>query len=260
MMMPNMKSFCDGMRPAGRQLGRALMLSLTMICGAHVLMPRADAAADERIQQRILTRLAGQVTLHLEELQVDVKDGVAHLSGSTGSIGETQSVERIVRSIVGVATVVSDLTVRPRGSSESMITQEVRRLLDRRTRFKTSPIEVDVAGTEVTLSGKVQRGIDRLDAETIAAGITGVTRVVNNLEIASAGTSTAEEIRKKTLAILTNPLTFGLVRKLAIEVSGGTVTLTGVVSRDQDRLEAERLTLAVPGVTSVDNRIEVEGS
>jgi len=230
-------------------------------CGIAILLlfgPRAarpDAAADDLVKQRITTRLAGQVTLHVESLQIEVADGVALLSGTAASLGEVRTLIRIVGGVVGVNAVTNNVTVRLSSRTSDDIQQEIRRSLERRARFQASPISVKVTGGDVTLEGKVDRGLDRLDAEMIAASVEGVTRIVNRIEVISSEATSPEQIRKRVLSILTNPLTFGLIRDLEVAVAGGTVTLRGIVHREADREEAERLALGVPGVAQVDNQI-----
>ncbi len=236
------------------------------VCGIAILLlfgPRAarpDSASDDLVKQRITIRLLGQVTLHVESLQIEVADGVALLSGTAASLGEVRTLTRIVGGVVGVNAVTNNVTVRSSGRTSDDIQQEIRRNLERRARFQASPIAVKVTGGDVTLEGKADRGLDRLDAEMIAASVAGVTRIVNRIEVIGSESTSPEEIRKRVLSILTNPLTFGLIRGLEVAVEGGTVTLRGITQRETQREEAERLALGVPGVAHVDNQITVLGS
>ncbi len=253
-------------RPRARTVGWSAVAArglLVLTLALPVLAPadlRGEETLDDRIRQRILTRLAGQVSVKPERLQIEVTGGTVRLEGTVASVGERKGVERIVGGVIGVAQVVNDLIIRPSGRSEAAISQEVRRLLDGRTRFRTHPVEVVVAGGEVTLSGEVARALDRLDAETIAGNVEGVTRVVNDLRLAEGGAHPPEEIRRRVLSLLVNPLVFGAIRDLRVEAEGGRVTLRGSARRMEDRLQAERLALTVSGVVEVVNAIEVGGS
>ena len=239
-----------------RLMAAAIVMSMSV---AWAQSFRADAGEDDRVKQRVQTRLAGQIALHIESLGIEVEDGNLHLTGIVGSLGEKTRAERVVGGIVGVKAITNDLSIRPSDRSETAIAQEVQRQLETRTRFRRTPIQVTVSGTEVTLGGVVERALDRLDAEEIAAEAQGVTRVINTLQIRSEGTHSAESIRSRVLSILTNPLTFGAIRHPEVSVEAGVVTLQGVVSRDGERVEAERLTLGVPGVTGVINLLKVGG-
>ena len=235
----------------------ALVAAVVSIVGAGPIA--AVTAEDARVKQRIETRLAGQVTLHIESLGIDVVEGTVHLTGTVSSLGEKMRTERVVGGIVGVRSISNDLAVKATDRSEITITQDIQRRLESRTRFRKSPVQVTVAGTEVTLAGEVERALDRLDAEEIAADAAGVSKVVNNLRVRTEGNIPPETIRSRVLSILTNPLTFGVVRNLVVTVEQGTVTLNGIASRDADRIQAERLALGVPGVSGVINLISVGG-
>lgn len=248
-------------RNEGRQVNRrpAVLVMLAACLFAGIGMVRPDAAGDERVKQRIRTKLSGLVSIHLEDFDLEVTDGAVRLTGSVASVGERAIVERLVGGLSGVRGIANELTVRPTGRSEQGIAEEVRRLLERRVRFKKSPIDVTVSGSEVTLSGKVDRAIDRLDAGEIAGGVAGVTRVMNDIQVALRGQTSPATIRERVLSVLGNPLTFGVVRNLEVSVEEAVVTLRGIAGREADRAQAERLALGVVGVLGVRNLITVEG-
>jgi len=235
----------------------AIAAFLFVVSSTGVARALPNEEDDARIKQRIETRLMGQVTLHIESLGLDVKEGTVHITGLVPSLGERLRTERVVGGIVGVRGILNELAVKPTDRSEIAISQEVQRSLESRTRFRKNPVQVTVSGTEVTLSGTVDRGLDRIDAEEISAEAAGVTRVQNNLQVRTEGHVPPETIRSRVTSILTNPLTFGVIRRLEVDVEDSTVTLKGVATRDADRLQAERLALSVPGVSGVINLIQV---
>jgi len=239
---------------ARRRLRGAWALTVLLTIGT-LGAARADSGEDDRIRQRVEARLVGQVNVHIESFGIQVQEGIVHLTGFVDSVGEKNRADRVVGGIVGVRGIRNDLQIRASDQSELSITQEVSRRLDSRTRFRKTPVQVTVSGTEVTLSGAVERALDRLDAEEIAAEVPGVTKVINSLQVRSEGSVTPEVIRSRVTSILTNPLTFGVIRNLQVAVEQGTVTLSGTAARESDRLQAERLTLGVPGVVGVINLI-----
>lgn len=235
-----------------------LALALCLVLGIN-LVP-ADAANDARIREQLQSRLSGLVSIHAERLEVTVTDGVVRIAGSVASVGEKMSVGRIAGSVAGASSVTNDLTVRALDRPEAVVRQEVTGLLKNRPKFRDADIRVSVSGSEVTLSGKVKHASDKAEAEDIAGAAMGVSRVVNSLEVDNAVPITDEMIRSNVGSALRNPVTFGVVRDLEIEVEDGMVTLRGTVVRDSDRQQAERLALGVDGVVSVENLIDVEGS
>jgi len=227
------------------------VIALTIAAGAV----SAETAEDSRIRLRIEHRLAGQVSLHLERLVITVDNGVATLEGSVASIGEKQGVDRLVAAVTGVRSVMNNLAVRQSNEPDAAILHRIQRLLEQRPRFQSNPVQATISGGAVTLTGEVQRGVDRLDAEQIAASVEGVTQVHNRLQVRGAGTVPPETIRSDVMSVLVNPLTFGVIRHLEVSVEGSVVTLRGEAARDADRIAARRLALTVTGVTDVIDEI-----
>ena len=245
-----------------RKTGLTGRAGLALLIGAGILLMTAtsvpaDDAADQRIRQRVLNRLEGQVSLNIDGLDVRVVDGHVTISGSVGSVGEIAAVNRIVGGVSDVRSVRNELAVRQSARSQADLEQEARRELDLRPRFRT--LEARASGGVVTLTGQVDRAIDLVDAEAIVGGIDGVTEVVNQIEILR-GPESPEEILTRVESILRNPLTFGVIRDLSVGIQDGIVTLQGAAVSARDRLEAERLTLSVPGVGGVNNQIVVVGA
>ena len=233
-------------------------VSIVLLC--LLIAPAHGETGDDRIRQRVVARLTGQVAIDFERLQIEVIDGAAHLRGSVASVGEREKASRIVSGIVGVRVVVNRLGVRGSSQSDQALRQAILDQLSRRPRFRPNPIDVSVVGARVTLRGQVHRALDRLDAGRAAAGVVGIVAVSNQIQVASAGAVSPEFIMTRARSILTNPLTFGVIRNLSLRVEGSTIVLGGTVIRGADREEAERLVLSVPGVSRVVNQIGVLGS
>jgi len=219
-----------------------------------------DSTTDTRIKEQIQAKLAGQVSLHPERLAIEVNDGIVRLTGSVASIGETMTVARLAGSISGVRSVANELTIRTQERPEVQITQEVTTLLQNRPKFRDGSIRVSVAGSEVTLSGVVKQTADRVDAEEIAGTARGVTNVINRIVVDNDARSPDAAIKSKVMSALGNPVSFGVVRNLEVEVLDGAVTIRGTVRRQSDRSMAERITLGIDGVVSVNNQVAVMSS
>jgi hyperosmotically inducible protein len=120
-----------------------------------------------------------------------------------------------------------------------------------------------INGGDVTLYGEVVRPSTRSDAERRVKKIRGVSHVVNNIRVLPLS-NFDDRIRVATYRSIANM--GGLHRYLRgtnpsihIVVSGGHVTLEGVVSGSGDRTLAYHAANSVPGVFSVRNNLRVEG-
>ena len=126
-------------------------------------------------------------------------------------------------------------------------------------------LEYQINGSTVTLYGQVVRPTTRKDAERRVSKIAGVERVVNNIEVLPLS-SFDDSIRARTYRALfgwNSPLFRygrGVNPSIHIVVSGGHVSLEGVVSNEGDSRLAYVLANGVPGVFSVTNNLQVENA
>ncbi len=232
---------------------------LCLLAGASFVS--ADQEEDDRVRLRIEVRLSGQVGIDLRDFAMNVVDGIVTLHGNVGSIGDREKVVRLVSGIVGVDGVVNGITVRPSTRSDASIQGDITNVLQRRPRFREEAITVAVSAGVVRLTGEVERSLDRYDAGEIAASVDGATEIANEIRVRTEGMIPLEIVLERVRSVLTNTLTFGVIRDLDVQIDqAGVVLLQGTAARQATRETAERLTLGVPGVAGVINRLEVPGS
>jgi hyperosmotically inducible periplasmic protein len=124
-------------------------------------------------------------------------------------------------------------------------------------------LQFQVNGTEVVLSGQVisEHGITKDDAANAVKKITGVTSVVNNIEILPPSPFDNQIRRAEYRAIFSKSdlgrYTLGVIPQVHIIVKGGHVTLEGQVMDQMDRTVAGIAANTVPGVFSVQNNLQV---
>jgi hyperosmotically inducible protein len=127
--------------------------------------------------------------------------------------------------------------------------------------FDNLAYEID--GSTVTLYGQVVQPSTRKDAERRVAKLSGVGRVVNNIEVLPLSPFD-DDIRARTYRAIfgwNSPLFRygrGVNPSIHIIVSGGHVALEGVVSNEGDRRLAYILANGVSGVFSVTNNLRAE--
>jgi osmotically-inducible protein OsmY len=128
---------------------------------------------------------------------------------------------------------------------------------------------IEVEGETATLGGKVDDSIDRELAETLALQVSGVKKVVNNIEVDARAPRYAGD--QRSLAAMNHDATITATVKskllwnsatdgLAIDVDtlDGKVTLSGSVDNERAKLVAGQLAVNTPGVQTVDNRLRID--
>jgi hyperosmotically inducible protein len=124
-------------------------------------------------------------------------------------------------------------------------------------------LQYQVNGTEVILSGQVisEHSQTKHAAENEVKRISGVTNVVNNIEVLPLSTFDNQTRRAEYRAIFSNSnlgrYSMGAIPQLHIIVNNGHVTLEGVVMNQMDRDIAGIVANSVPGVFSVTNNLQI---
>ena len=106
----------------------------------------------------------------------------------------------------------------------------------------------------MTLRGEVEWNYQRSDAARVVRRLTGVKGVTNLITVKPR--VTPADIKKKIEEALKRTAEAD-AQKITVEVDGSKVILRGTVRSWAEREEAERQAWAAPGVTSVDNRIQI---
>ena len=124
-------------------------------------------------------------------------------------------------------------------------------------------LQYQVNGTEVILTGQVvsEHGQTKHDAENAVKRITGVTKVVNNIEVLPPLPFDNQIRRDEYRAIFSQSTlggySMGAIPQIRIIVNGGHVTLEGVVMNQMDRNIAGLVANSVPNVFSVTNNLRI---
>jgi hyperosmotically inducible protein len=149
---------------------------------------------------------------------------------------------------------------------ESRIAREVRHQLVMLPYYGVfDDLAFRVDGASVTLIGAVTRPTLKSDAERVVKHIEGVERVKNEIEVLPLS-PTDDQIRlAEYRAIYGDPALstkygYRALPSIHIIVKNGNVTLRGVVANQADKDLVNIRANAVPGVFSVTNDLEVEGS
>ncbi len=211
---------------------------------------------DASLRQDIIDELDFEPSINAANVGVSVSDGVVTLSGHVATYAEKVRIEEVVWHVRGVKAIAEEIDVRPVGTHRTSDDEIAKRALNQ-IRWSTvvpeDSLHVKVHNGWITLSGNVDWQYQKKAAYEAVCSLAGVRGVSNLVEITPA--ASVDDIRKHIEA--------ALARNAAVEAQGievdvdddGLVTLKGRIKAWPERSIIERAAWAVPGVTSVDDRL-----
>jgi osmotically-inducible protein OsmY len=194
---------------------------------------------------------AKTLTDHLNAVEV-----AAHVKGVRRVASEIQSPD-----VLADAGIWRDSTARVSHAANGMgnaaqdlwITSMVKMRLLADSQTPALAINVDSRDGVVTLFGVVAEEEGKAAAEADARKVSGVTSVVNELQVVSSAKQPAVETHDEEIGrdLKKGFETHADFKSIDIEVKNGVVRLTGTVPTGMDRLEAMQVARATAGVSSV---------
>lgn len=130
------------------------------------------------------------------------------------------------------------------------LSAEIDKRLHESPALTAAQISVSVQDGEVTFEGTVGLLRDAWAAEDLAAAVSGVTAVDNELQVqanVSDDTRLGDTIKQR--------LDAGGLAAVQIDVFEGAATLSGDIGHAAQRLQARELVAAIPGVVSIDDQL-----
>ena len=240
--------------------------------------PRAQAVqvSDNALKPRAEQALRGDPSLRDSQIAVQsVNQGVVQLAGTAPTLSAHRRAVEVVARVPGVRRVASEVHSpdtladaeiwreptphQPReaygvreAASDMWITSETKMRLLADSQTPALDINVDTQAGVVTLFGIVPSQNAKTAAAADARQVSGVKRVVNDLQVVASAKQAAVKARDEELARAVQqafePAAF---KDISVEVKNGVVRLTGTVVSGAQRLEASMAARAIPGVRAV---------
>jgi osmotically-inducible protein OsmY len=169
-------------------LASALFLAGALALGACASTQPADVQLnDARIQTELVARLAADQDTSPFTIDINVNEGVVHLTGRVDTASERAEAARIAASIDGVRRVVNNLQLGEQTAGEKLddatITARVKAKIAASPQLNPFNIQVNTVEGEVSLTGRVNSRSEKEEAERLARGTDGVRQVRNLLEV-----------------------------------------------------------------------------
>lgn len=216
---------------------------------------------NEELQRDVMEEIKADPLLReiASEIGVTAKDGVVTLSGLVNVYSKKLAAERAAQKVMGVKVVAVDIEVKLIGTgsrTDTEIAEAVKNALAWHTAVNEDLIEIKVDDGWIYLDGEAEWEYQKKAAEVAVQDLVGVRGITNRIMVRSE-TVDAKEVKNKITAAFLRSATIDSAT-VKVDVSGNTVTLHGKVRSWAEKKEAENVAWALPGVTSVNNEIEID--
>jgi osmotically-inducible protein OsmY len=210
---------------------------------------------DEEIQENVLEELRWEPRVRANEIGVIVKNGIVTLLGWVDSYVQKVAAEAAVR---GVRDVVNEIEVRLASSAQRTDDDLTKSVIDALAWHAPVPIDdldVTVSKGWVTLKGAVEYNFQKREAEHVVQHIPEVKGITNLITVKPHSVPGDLKLKIEE-ALVRNAETDA--KHITVEVQGSKVILHGKVHSNMEKLVAEESAWSAPGVTEVENQIEVD--
>ena len=215
---------------------------------------------DSTIYKRVIDELGFEPGLNAAHIGVVVDDAIVTLSGHVERFDQKATAEAAVMRIKGVRGIAEELTVRtPAGDlrDDGEIARQALAIMGWEATGTLADVRVTVETGWVTLSGEVDSYFQRMgleDAVRRLKSVRGITNLVN-----MRPSIVAEDVAQRLKAVFERYAVLDSAR-LTVTAFGGKVTLEGKVDTLYARELAKQAAWGIPGVTFVDDFLEVVGT
>lgn len=212
------------------------------------------------LQKDVQDAILWEPLLNAAEIGVTVNDGIVTLDGTVDSYSKKLEAENATKNVAGVKAIVQNINIRFSNSwskNDNEIAMEVLNALKWNWQVPHEKIKVKVEDGWITLEGELVWNYQSDAAKKAVHHLMGVTGVTNNITIKSATNDTIE--RHAVEAALERNGSID-ASEINVSVSDTKVTLTGIVNSWYDKEEAARIAWNTPGISKVENELEVEYS
>jgi osmotically-inducible protein OsmY len=214
--------------------------------------------SDSQIQQDVLRELKWDPRVEETDVGIEVDEGVVTLTGNVSSWAKKFAAQEAAHRVYGVLDVANDIAVKAPGTlpvTDTDIAQAVRQTLEWDVFVPHEQITSTVSNGWVTLAGNVELWNEREAADRAIRNLHGVRGVTNTI-VVTPPKANSLEVRRAIEGALERRAERE-AKKIHVEVSDGTVTLTGTVQSWQEKDAVASAARFTPGVQSVDNQLRI---
>lgn len=239
-------------RPAGtiRLFCLAALLTATACTGQQEPEAVREVPPAEAIEEAVRGQFQASPFIAADDsIVVNVREGVATLSGRTDNLLTKEKAAEIARAARGVLSVVNNVAVTETRPDEA-IAKDVNRVLATDPATEEWEITAEARNGLVTLIGSADSWQEKRLAGEIARGVRGVRAVQNDILVESQPVRPPQEVRSEIRQTMRFDSRLR-ANQIDVEVRRDTVILSGSVGSARER-ELAMENAHVSGVTTVE--------
>lgn len=186
------------------------------------------ALPDSQIKTAIVERLTMDTRVNPSQIQIEVKQGHAVLSGLVESLEEKFLMEHIIAtSVLGLMGITNDISVRPALTKDDELAQQIWTQLKSLPALDNHKLNVIVDDGIVRLEGTVPKPRFRKMARRIVEAVPGVKRVDNFIKL--NGPQRPDADIQKDVGTYLRYSPFVNLEDMDYQVEKGVITVKGLV-------------------------------
>lgn len=214
--------------------------------------------SDIALRQFILDELEFEPSLDAAHIGVTVEGGVVTLTGYVRSFAERAIAEQVIARVKGVKALAQELQVRypqNKKTDDDQIARRALKIIAWDTTVPDDKVKIKVQNGWVTLSGEVEWSHQKAGAEEAVRRLSGVIGVTNLITVRPH--ADVRDVKHHIEEALKRNAQLD-AKEIRVSVDGGKVTLEGNVPAWHERAIAEKAAWSTPGVSAVEDRIQVK--
>jgi len=218
-----------------------------------------ERKSDCELNQQIVRELKLDSRVKSAALTVNVKDGIAILSGVVPAYFQKLEAQNAAHRVVGILDVVNDIEVIPVErfvGADTQIANAVRNALEWDALVPNESIQSTVSEGWVTLEGEVDYWRERGDAEDAIRRLSGVVGVTNRITVRKRPIDSGE--LRGEIEVALGKRAEREAERLRVEIHDGTVDLFGRVHSWQERRAVLGAVGHAPGVMQVRDHLRID--
>lgn len=214
--------------------------------------------SDADIRRDVQNEICWDPSLNEAGIGVAVKDGVVTLFGEVPHFADRWTAEDIVKRVSGVRAIANEIEVKIPASgerSDSDIASAAANALKWNVSLASCDIHTIVRHGWVTLSGEVRFGYQKIAAENAVRYLLGIKGISN--EIVIKPTVQMVDVKRKIEEAFERQAKLD-AKDIEVGVNENQITLRGFVHSWREKDDAARAAWGAPGVTKVENKLQVQ--